>query len=264
MDLFAGVIESRQFDGLSTRPTRVTFFIAPDRIRREVVSRDGTVSGVVFNRTNDTVFVYRASDEKKHFVRLTSLQYQEFQRELISTDLWDSRCIGTIFMGLKPDTYLATNSPHAVVVSGYDCDKLLVNKGAAIVTVIEAAHCRSLPVNRDLLAQVEIDLPVELKGFPLQVRRIEGLRLPRSASSDSKGKFAKLASRAAEWVSDGLKKVTEQKVEVVRVERKSADASMFELPSDYTALTDSKAFKRAFTPPESKASHSHSHWDDWD
>ena len=257
-DYFTGIIESHQSKDPLSRKVIVTFTIGSDSIRREVSTPGGTLDGVIVNRTNDTVILYKSSGTLKHYVQMTGSQYQDFCRYEYNLG---ARGIGTIFMGLREGKYISKNAPNAQKIGGYDCDKLLINHGSSLVTVIETFHSRSVKVNKEMLAQVERDLPAELEGFPLQIRSITGLRT-FFQESDKKSKVKELLSSANNLLSTGLKRVTEETIQVVRVEKKALGATDFELSSEYTKLPDMKAFEKVFTPPDTGGHNSH-HWDDW-
>jgi hypothetical protein len=256
-DYFTGIIESHQSKDPLSRKLIVIFTIGSDSIRREVSTPGGALDGVIVNRTNDTVILYKRSGNLKHYVQMTGPQYQDFCKYEFNLG---SRGIGTIFMGLRPGNYISKNAPHDQKIGGYDCDKLLINHGSSLVTVIETFHSRSVNVNKEMLAQVERDLPVEVEGFPLQIRSITGLRT-FFQESDKKSKFKELLSSANNLLSTGLKRVTEETIQVVRVEKKDLGATDFELSSEYTKLPDMKAFEKVFNPPDT-GGHSSHHWDD--
>lgn len=269
--LFTGIIEGRQWEGSSALAVTVTYWIGSDRIKREVIpaTRVGKVissseiSGVILNPGGDNVTLYRSAGGKKHYVNMTLPQYDEFCQVMASVSVLNSCGVGTIFVGLQDEKYLARNSSNAVAVQGYACDRLLINFGSLVVTVIEADHCPTIKVSRDLLGRVELSLPVEVTGFPLQVRKVQVLRSVSKSAGAKEGKLAELLARGAELVSEGLEKVTEAKLEVVRIAATELASSQFEQPPGFTKLPDVETFVQAFLPPKSSGSHSHS-WDDWD
>lgn len=263
-EAFIGVIEARHGGGAELA---VTYWIGSQRIRREIadVSHDGSVgavlAGVIVDLADEAVVLYRAERGKRVSVRLTMTGYEDFLDD--NRDRWTLRKhgIGSIFVGLSADEYRHDTSPDFADVSGYPCDRLTINQGENVVTVVLADHAPELYVPAALHGRVELDLPKEMAGFPLQVSRGEILKAHNKIDSD--GEFAKLLRRAGDLVSSVWASATDLEIVVRSVQPREVHPVDFEAPEGFSALQGLDEFVEALRPPPSSSRRSHS-FDDWD
>ncbi len=273
---FEGVIKVKEQRDLMLNSAEITYTIGKGKIRREakLVAPLGrladlrtAMAGVICDMPNETVVLYRGGLAGKFFVRMGLADYRKQTADSVFglTDvaedlpgirplLW--RHVGTFFAFLpRPiPPGLAQNLPDARTVGDRLCDVLTITDGA---TVYEVCHCNTLAFDRPLLELVELALPVEVTGFPCQMRRLRTVTSPAVDPAESKAwqllhKGVGLAAKAAE-------KAMKYEIGFVSVTEGVPPDSSFILDSSFSELGSWDEFSLRFDPPNE-----HHHDGDWD
>jgi len=262
---FQGTVRAQQWIHTPSNSADITYTIRHDRIRRDVISthpvlqtlseierRTGTTqsrhrSGVICHPAEDEVLLYCSDLSKKRFCQLTLSEYRDLCTQQTFGSPGFHYSFGLIFAGVPPGPERITESfDDAVTIEGLTCDRLVINFGSAtLITIVEADHCETIQVDRKLLRLVEVNLPSEVTGFPLRVRRAAGIRQLRQAKPHADTRLNRLIDR----VADGIEKTMESGLKVVEINSGVPEESAFRLPAEFSEVAGIAEFEAAFSAP---------------
>lgn len=237
--IFNGIIITEQNEGTSINKKTVTYTISDKKIKRESSYKSGVrkflldkeINGIICDLVKNEVLLYRATKEKKYYVKLSIDKYLTLRKTLLlSKNRLGHYGFGSIFIGAPQDIAFDLIEEN-LDFNGYICDKKEKSNDKVYLMIHQ---WNEINVNQKLLGLVEANYPKGITGFPVNILK-KNLFIKKKPSPQKQSKFKKFLKSAVNVVKNA-KVLLEYKMQIKEVIEKELDNDVFSLTEDFELI----------------------------